>query len=64
MFHIATRPGTVQVWIKPKDGSFDVVSCNNRLGPARRLDRVQVAGTDIAAALDNLIALVNQWQPW
>jgi hypothetical protein len=64
-FFLAARSGTVQVWIEPQDdGRFEVVGCNNRPGAAKRLDRVPVAGTDIGAALDGLIALITRWKQW
>jgi hypothetical protein len=65
MFFWATQGGTVQFWVEPKhDGIFEVVACNNRLGSAKRLDRVEVVGTDIGSALDDLIALVKCWEKW
>src|SRR5579862_8861601 len=65
MFHMATHTGTIQVWVEPKaDARFEVVACNNRLGSAKRLDRVPVAGAEIGSALDDLIALVGRWKVW
>ena len=62
-FELATRFGSVQVWIEPQpDGSYDAVACNNRAATARRLNRVKIEGTAVSPALDGLLALIKHWE--
>ena len=62
-FELATRFGSVQVWIEPgASGIFEVVGCNNRTGAARRLERVAIAGAGVGPALDHILAFVRKWE--
>jgi len=62
-FELATRFGSVQVWIEPQpDGSYDAVACNNRIDAARRLNRLAIEGTAVGPALDRLLALIKAWE--
>jgi len=62
-FELATRFGSVQVWIDPQaDGRYDAVACNNRTNAARRLNRVEIEGTAVGPALDRLLAIVKHWE--
>ena len=62
-FELATQFGSVQIGIEPRShGGFDAVGCNNRLGEARRLERVNIQQPDVGPALDELLASVRRWK--
>lgn len=61
-FEVATRFGSVQIWVEPQlNGGFEVVACNNWPGSARRLERVPVLDAKIVPALDDLLRRIHVW---